>query len=118
MRVGIDLVEVERIQAACRRWSDRFLNRVYSPGERAACAERSPSLASRFAAKEAAAKALGVGIGCVHWRDIEVVTTDSGQPQLVLHGQAKALAQALGISEVCVSLSDTKAHAIAVVILS
>lgn len=118
MHIGIDLVEVERIQAAYHRWGDRFLNRVYTPKELTACAGRSPSLASRFAAKEAAAKALGVGIGYVHWRDIEVVTADSGQPQLVLHGQAQALAEALGVRQICISLSDTEAHAIAVVILS
>lgn len=118
MRVGIDLVEVARVEKARRRWGERFLGRVYTDGELAASRGRDTSLAARFAAKEAAAKALGVGIGGVAWREVEVVTAANGKPELVLHGRALALSRELGLTETALSLSDTADHAVAVVILS
>lgn len=118
MRLGIDLIEIERIASARRRWGERFLERVFTAAERAACAGRCSSLASRFAAKEAAAKALGVGIGSIAWREVEVLTGEAGQPTLLLHGCAQAIAGRLGVTQACVSLSDTKDHAVAVVVLS
>ena len=118
MRLGVDLIEIERIAAARSRWGERFLARVFTAGERAACAGRCSSLASRFAAKEAVAKALGVGIGAIAWREVEVLRDASGQPALLLHGAAQSLARQLGVTQASVSLSDTKDHAIAVVVLS
>jgi len=118
MRLGIDLIEIERVAAACSRWGGRFTERVFTDAERAFCAGRCGSFASRFAAKEATAKALGVGIGGIAWRDVEVLSGDNRQPRLALHGKALALAESLGITETSVSLSDTRDHAMAVVVLS
>lgn len=116
--VGVDLVEIERIESAVRRWGERFIARVYSPTEAADSRGSPASLAMRFAAKEAASKALGVGIGPVAWRDIEVKVGPRGRPLLVLHGAALVLARQLGATRAAVSLTDTKDQALAVVILS
>jgi holo-[acyl-carrier protein] synthase len=118
MRLGVDIVEVRRIAAMVSRWGDIFLLRVYTEAELRSAAGRATSLASRFAAKEAAAKALGCGIGQVGWREIEVISLPGGQPALALHGEAGALAGRLGISEMAVSLSDTSEQALAAVVLS
>jgi len=117
MRVGIDLIEIARIEKACARWGHRFLARIYTDREVAACGSRKSSLASRFAAKEATAKALGVGIGALSWKDIEIISQGNGQPELVLHGRALARARELGIHGMAVSLSDTQQHAIAIVVM-
>lgn len=118
MRVGIDLVEIARIERAQRRWGKRFLERVFTSAEVASARGKPASLAGRFAAKEAAAKALGVGIGPIDWREVEVASGTAGEPMLLLHGRARALSERLGLLESAVSLSDTAEHAIAVVILS
>ena len=118
MRVGIDLIEIARISRARQRWGERFLNRVFSASEVVASHGRAASLAGRFAAKEAAAKALGVGIGPVDWRDIEVSVGAAGEPLLLLHGRARELSQRLGVSQAVVSISDTAEHAVAVVVLN
>ncbi|HYN89013.1 MAG TPA: holo-ACP synthase, partial [Ardenticatenaceae bacterium] len=73
LATGIDLIEIARIEEALERFGARFLDRVYTPAEQRACGRRAPSLAARWAAKEAASKALGVGIGDVRWVEIEVV---------------------------------------------
>ena len=118
MRLGVDLVEVSRVAKLSQCWGSRFLGRVYTAREISDCGGRAASLASRFAAKEAMAKALGCGIGTVQWCDIEVVTGGSGQPALILHGAAQALAQRLGVREMAVSLTDTAEHAMAAVVLA
>lgn len=117
MRVGVDLVEVRRIEEARARWGERFLSRVYTAGERAASRDRPGSLASRFAAKEATAKALGVGIGSIGWQEVEVVSGEAREPELRLLGRALARSKDLGLSQWAVSLSDTDGHAVAVVVL-
>lgn len=119
--IGIDLVEVPRIEVAVQRWGERFLRRVYTPAEIAYCAGRGSSLAARWAAKEAVSKALGTGwaaqnphaAGWIDWVEIEVVRQPSGEPALQLHGKAQARAAALGIVGWRVSLSHTREHAIA-----
>ncbi len=116
--VGVDLVEIERIESAVRRWGERFISRVYTPTEAEDSGGSPASLAMRFAAKEAASKALGVGIGPVAWREIEVRVGPRGRPLLVLHGAALALARQLGATKAVVTLADTKEQAMAVVILS
>jgi holo-[acyl-carrier protein] synthase len=125
---GIDLVEIERIAQAAARWGERFLSRVYTPAEQAACAARPESLAARWAAKEAMAKALGVGVrglglgargeevAAVAWTEIEVVSDAAGRPALALHGRAAARARALGIGALALSLSHTDSHAVASVV--
>ena len=117
--LGIDMVEVERIRESVVRFGDRFLYRIFTEGERRYCAtKRAPeqSLAARFAAKEAAAKALGTGMSRgVAWRDLEVVRA-GGAPSLLLHGRARELAAQLGIGRSSLSLTHTQVHATAVVL--
>ena len=125
---GIDLVEVPRIEQAVMRWGERFLQRIFTPTERAACQTRMTSLAARWAAKEATAKMLGVGLrglggvhrhtehGAVAWTEIEITNDERGRPLLTLYGRAAARAEALGLVAWSVSLSHTGALAIASVV--
>ncbi|GAB4496058.1 MAG: holo-ACP synthase [Anaerolineales bacterium] len=115
LRTGIDLLEIERLQAVLQRHGERFLARIYTPLEREQCAGNLPSLAARFTAKEAAAKALGCGIGDVGWQEIEVLRDEHGAPLLHLHGAAQQRATELGLTLWSVSLSHTQQHAIAMV---
>jgi holo-[acyl-carrier protein] synthase len=114
--IGVDLIEVERIRAALARYGDRFLERVYTDGERAYCQRRAPALAARWAAKEAVAKSLGTGIGVVEWREIEIVRAPSGAPSLRLHGRARELADEQRLGTSLLSLAHTREHAIAFVV--
>lgn len=114
--IGVDIIEIERIATSIDRFGDRYLQRVYTPRELAYCNGRTTSLAARWAAKEATAKALGTGIGEVGWQEIEVINADNGRPALELHGKAVDLARHLGISEFAVSLSHTKDYAVAFVV--
>lgn len=118
MRVGIDLAEVARIAKLGERFGERFLRRVYTDSELADCAGRPASLAARWAAKEATAKALGTGIGQIAWHHLEVVRDKNGRPELRLHGPALALARSLGLTEFALSLSHTDEIAIAIVVAS
>jgi holo-[acyl-carrier protein] synthase len=120
---GIDLIEIERIARAVERWGDRFLLRVYTPAELAIYRARPASLAARWAAKEAVAKLLGLGLrglggvgrteGALAWTEIEVLSDAQGRPALTLHGRAEACARALGLGPIALSLSHTREHAIA-----
>jgi holo-[acyl-carrier protein] synthase len=118
--VGIDIIEVSRIRAMLRKHNDRFLERVFTPAEQAYCTRSVRSdehFAARFAAKEAAMKALGTGLsGGIQWIDIEVTHDPNGRPVITLHGEAKAVAERLGISKVLVSLTHIKSAAAACVI--
>ena len=119
--VGLDLADVARLGALRRRWGERLLRRVYTDAELEACLGRGDAddaLAARFAAKEAAMKALGTGwSGGVTWRDVEVVSRRGTAPTLRLTGEAAALAARLGVQGVHLSLSHDKGVAAAVVIL-
>ncbi|HHY87207.1 MAG TPA: holo-ACP synthase [Verrucomicrobia bacterium] len=119
--IGIDLIEVRRIEASYERFGERFLNRVLLPSEIAYClAHRSPGpfLAARFAGKEAMSKALGTGIGAqLGWHDIEILRKPSGEPYVVLHGKGAALLKERNARAVLISLSHTQEHATAVAIL-
>src|SRR4029078_6069069 len=94
--IGVDMVEVERIQHSLDRFGARFMKRVFTEGEIAYCRSMkfsSRDLARQFAAKEAVSKAFGTGIGkAMGWRDIDVHKKKSGEPFLVLHGGAEGLA--------------------------
>lgn len=116
LTIGVDLVEVARVQAVLARHPARFLARVYTPQEVADCQGRAASLAARWAAKEAVSKALGSGWEGIEWTEIEIVRTPQGQPGVVLHGAARALADRLGLQQWVVSLSHTAAYAVAFVI--
>jgi len=113
---GVDLIEVERIRAAVARHGERFLARVYTPGELEQVGDNMPSLAARWAAKEAVAKALGTGIGDVEWLEIEVLRGPNKEPRLTLSGRAQAIAAEKGLTNWSVSLSHTHEHAIAQVV--
>lgn len=122
---GVDLIEIERIEQAVARWGERFLRRVFTAAELAAYRERLPSLAARWAAKEATAKLLGVGLRglggsarrpstlSVGWTEIEILSDARGRPTLTLHGQAAAQSQSLHLTTIAISLSHTRLHAIA-----
>ena len=119
--LGIDVVEVARLADALRRHGDRFVERVFTDRERAACDPRSDrvlALAARFAAKEACLKALGTGWAeGLGFRDVEVVREGNQPPRLVLHGEAVRRAEALGVIRTHVSLTHQPGLAAAVVIL-
>jgi holo-[acyl-carrier protein] synthase len=118
---GIDLIEVERVEAAYRRHGERFAQRILRPGELAYCLSHKspgPFLAARFAGKEAISKAFGTGIGAqLGWQDMEICRKESGQPYVVLHGKGQSLLAARGGREVHISLSHTEKHATAVALL-
>jgi holo-[acyl-carrier protein] synthase len=115
--IGIDVVEVDRIASAIDRLGEPFLARLFTPAERAYCAaQKVPALhyAARFAAKEAASKALGTGIGGeASWLDLEVARDALGAPKLLLHGAAADYAKAHGLLSIQISLSHAKEYAAA-----
>ena len=118
---GIDLAEVARIRKSVERFGQRFLERVFTPAERAYVERkknRFERYAARFAAKEAGMKAIGTGWkNGVTWRDFEVANLPSGKPTLRFWGKAAELAERLGVKSVSLSLSHTENLAIAEVIL-
>lgn len=119
--IGTDIVEIDRIQAMWDKHGQRFARRLLSDAELArfdGVALKIAYLAKRFAAKEAAAKALGTGIGQgVSWQHIEVANDALGAPILVLHDAALARARLLGAGRFHLSLSDERAFAVAFVVL-
>lgn len=116
LSVGVDIIEVKRVEEALARHGERFSRRIFTEQEWAYCHGRNTSLAGRFAIKEAVGKALGTGLGIISWRDIEVVNDAEKKPHLVLHGRAKALAAELGLTEWSISLSHTETHAVGFVV--
>jgi holo-[acyl-carrier protein] synthase len=116
LKTGVDIIEIGRIQAALERHGERFLKRVFTERETFECRGRAEALAVRFAAKEAASKALGTGIGPIAWREVETLHKWSGEPYLVLHGAAEAIAKELGLANWAVSLSHSRENAVAVVV--
>ena len=119
--IGVDIVKVDRIEQAVERWGYRFLKRIFTAAEIERCQQRArpaQCLALRFAAKEAFAKALGLGMrNGLRWRDIEVVHDHLGKPDLLLHNQAQRLLEAVEASRTWLSLSDERESALAVVVL-
>ena len=111
--MGVDIVEIERVEGALRRFGERFLARVYTAVEVAVCRGRLSELAARFAAKEAVMKALGTGARGVAWREIEVLPNRRGKPLVYLYGRAKERAEAIGLSGLDVSLSHSREYAVA-----
>ena len=119
--LGVDLIEVARIEAAHERFGERFLNRILLPEEIRYCRSHrvpGPFLAARFAAKEAISKAFGTGIGAeLGWLDMEVKRRESGEPFVILHGAGQKLLEQRGARAVLISLSHTQVHAVAVAVL-
>ncbi len=118
---GIDVVEIERIQHSVERYGQRFLDRVYTASEQAYCLRKrkaAESLAARFAAKEAGAKALGTGISRgVNWLEIEVAREPGSRPTLRFHGRAAEMAARLGAAHAALSITHTATLAMASVLL-
>ena len=119
--IGIDIIEVRRVREVLSR-TPRFAERVFTDAERDYCESRgvvaAQHYAARFAAKEAALKALQTGWrGGISWHDVEVAAHDSGAPYLILRGVAKELLEGLGANKAHISISHTSEHAIAEVIL-
>ena len=116
--IGIDAVEIGRFRRVLHR-RPQMAERLFTEGERAygqRWRDPAPRLAARFAAKEAVMKALGVGIGAFAFKDVEIVSEDSGRPALVLRGEAEALAARLGVEGWRLSLTHTESLAQAVAV--
>lgn len=119
--IGTDLIEVARVQHSIDRYGDRFVNRLYTDAERAYSSSKANAAeryAARFAAKEAAMKAIGTGWRHgVTWKDFEVVNERSGRPTLRLQGVAREIADRMGVEHVSISLTHTAEMAFAIVVL-
>ena len=114
--VGVDIIEVARIEKAVARWGEQFLQRVYTDSELELCCNQSQSLATHFAGKEAVIKTLG---GCSRgfsWREIEILADLRGKPIVHLHGSMRARASTLGVDNLDISLSDCEEYAVAFVV--
>lgn len=118
--MGVDIAEVGRIQGAVERYGETFLKRIFTVREREYCERfknKYERYAGRFAAKEAAMKALGTGWRRgVKWVDLEVVRETSGRPTLAIKGEAAKIAQQLGVKSVALSITHTESQALAQVI--
>jgi holo-[acyl-carrier protein] synthase len=119
--VGVDLVNVERLETVLRRWGDRFVKRVFTDQEAEFCFKRAhpaSPLALRFAAKEAFSKAIGLGMRKgIRWRDIEVFHYPGGRPGLRLQGRSSEICREKRITRFHLSLSDEGRYGVAVVVL-
>ena len=115
--IGVDLVNIPRMRDVIDRWQDRFLQRVFTEQEIAYCRARRdpvPHFAARFAAKEAALKALGTGLRLgVSWRELEVRREGGQAPTLVLTGRSRELGLARGGNRVLLTLSHEREYALA-----
>jgi holo-[acyl-carrier protein] synthase len=118
--IGVDIAETERISRSLEQYGERFIKRICTPAEVAYCERfknRAERYAARFAAKEAAFKALGTGWSKgVHWLDVEVTHQPSGKPELVLTGRAQEVARELGVSRASLSISHADRYVVAQVI--
>jgi holo-[acyl-carrier protein] synthase len=119
LKVGMDLVQISRMGASVEKFGQRFMQRIFTPHELAyalsAPGLRNERLAARFAAKEAALKALALADKGVAWQDMEVVRLDDGQCELQLHGKAEALSRANGVVQTSLSLTHDGDYAAAIV---
>jgi holo-[acyl-carrier protein] synthase len=115
--IGVDLVRIPRMRAVIERWQERFLERVFTPGEIAYCRARRdpvPHFAARFAAKEAGMKALGTGLRLgVKWRELEVRRERGQAPRLELHGRSRELGLARGGRRMLLALTHDGDYALA-----
>jgi len=114
--VGVDIVEINRIENVIAHWGDKFLKRVFTPTELTNYGNRNSSLAARFAAKEAVLKSLGACDVGISWQEIEILAEPNGKPNVILSGKAMRTAYDLNIKELAVSLSHSDAYAVAFVV--
>ena len=119
--IGIDIIEVGRIEKLMGRTDDRFLRRLFTDREIAYCSQKrfkALHFAARFAAKEACLKAMGTGLSSgIAWKDVEILNDESGKPSVRLQGRARVLAEERGYGAVHVSLTHVKDIAAAVVVV-
>ena len=120
--IGVDIIEITRLEQAIMRHGERFISRVFTPREAAYCetiARRAERYATRFAAKEAARKAIGAATPLVAlaWHDVEIISSTEGAPQLEFHGRAAELIEQLAVTRAHISLSHSAEQAVAFVIL-
>ena len=116
LATGVDLIEIARIKEVVARHGKHWLERIFTPAELDYCGKRVESLAGRFAAKEAVAKALRSGIGDISWKDIEILGDEQNAPILTLHGAAEDKAKELGLTTWSVSISHSQSHSVAFVV--
>jgi len=114
--VGVDIVEIARIERAIARRGDGFLHRIYTGPELKLCHKKPSSLAARFAGKEAVIKAIGTQTEGISWREIEILAEPSGKPLVHLYGKARNQADSLDLDKLAISLSHSKEYAIAFVV--
>jgi holo-[acyl-carrier protein] synthase len=119
--IGVDIVNIGRMERVIEKWGDRFIRRVFTPAEMDLCLSRSspiPAFSMRFAAKEAFSKAMGTGMKKgVRWRDIEVFHYPGGRPGLRLHGRSSERCSEENITGFHLSMSDDGGYGVAMVIL-
>ena len=119
--IGVDLVKVERIERMVKKWNQRFLDRIFTPGEQKYSLSfrvPHPHFAARFAIKEAVLKAIGTGWrGGVKWTEIEVVNEPSGKPRVMVHGKVKSLVEASGATDIQASISHDSEYSVGQVVL-
>lgn len=113
---GIDIIEISRMDEINPAIRQRFIARVYTQAEITQARNRSDALTGLFAAKEAVSKALGTGIGYVHWQDIEILHLPSGQPEVKLHGNARITAEKKGLTTWSVSISHDRDKVVAMAV--
>ncbi|HLO33974.1 MAG TPA: holo-ACP synthase [Anaerolineales bacterium] len=116
LATGVDLIEIARIEEVIARHGRHYLERIFTPAELEYCGKRAESLAGRWAAKEAVAKALGTGIGDVAWKEIEILGDEQNAPTLILQGMAASKARELGLTNWSVSISHDLSHSVAFVV--
>jgi holo-[acyl-carrier protein] synthase len=116
LRSGVDTIEISRLDEIRPAIRARFIQRVFTAMEITQSRDRTEALTGLFAAKEAVSKALGTGIGFVHWRDIEIIHLPSGRPTVHLHGHAKLVAERLGLTACSVSISHDRDKAVAMAV--
>ena len=112
--LGIDIIKVERIAAALKRFGDRFPKRVLTESEQRYVRNRPQNFAGRWAAKEAVSKVLGLGVRGVGWTEIEILRLPTGAPSVKLHGRAARRAEQLGMGRIAVSISHEGDYAVAI----
>ena len=119
--VGVDILDVRRVQKSLARFGERFTDKVLCAGEHRSLSgsQLKAYLARQFSAKEAVSKALGTGMRSgVHFKNIEIARKESGAPLVKLTGEAKSRAKELGVSDIYISMSDERDYAIAYVIVT
>jgi holo-[acyl-carrier protein] synthase len=112
--LGVDIVRVDRIRRTLEKFGSRFSDRVLTPAEQRYVRGRPPTMAGRWAAKEAVSKVLGLGVRGIGWREIEVERLPTGQPAVRLHGRAARRAEQLGMARIALSISHEAEFAVAV----